>query len=98
MPLLAVTLSAATIACWLARPIRVDALPHRDAGYHVDVNHAAAWELACLPSIGPAMAQRIIDERDRGGAYRGADDLKRVRGIGDATVLKIEPMVSFGAD
>lgn len=86
----------ATLAARHRRPIRLEDQAISVAAYRVDVNHAEAWELACLPSVGPAMADRIISERERGGPFRGPDDLKRVRGIGEATVAQLEPLVGFG--
>jgi competence protein ComEA len=50
----------------------------------IDVNRASASELALLPGIGPALAARIVEERERNGPFASLDDLVRVRGIGPA--------------
>lgn len=50
----------------------------------IDVNRASAAELALLPGIGPALAARIVEERERNGPFVSLDDLVRVRGIGPA--------------
>jgi competence protein ComEA len=61
----------------------------------VAVNQATAPELERLPSIGPALAQRIIAFRERHGPFRTLDDLLGVPGIGKATVGKLAPLVKF---
>jgi competence protein ComEA len=53
----------------------------------IDVNTATEKELRSVPGIGPVMAIRIIAARP----FRGADDLKKVNGIGDKNYAKIRP-------
>ena len=60
----------------------------------IDPNTATVGQLICLPSIGPARARSIVTERDR-GAYRNANDLSRVHGIGPGTVRRISPYLVF---
>ena len=50
----------------------------------VNVNTADAEELETLTGIGPALAQAIVDYRAGHGAFRSADDLLLVKGIGKA--------------
>ena len=49
----------------------------------VNINTASAEELQTLSGIGPSMAQSIIDERTKNGAFASVDDLMRVSGIGE---------------
>ena len=57
----------------------------------VCINSASAEELEALPGVGPALAQRIVNERSK-GRFTSADDLLRVPGIGKA---KLEKMRSY---
>jgi competence ComEA-like helix-hairpin-helix protein len=61
----------------------------------VDPNRASAAELEALPGVGPALAARIVAERQAGGAYRAASDLTRVRGIGPATAARLAPHLTL---
>ena len=50
----------------------------------VDLNTAGVAALDGLPGIGPVLAQRIVDHREREGPFRQVDDLLDVPGIGPA--------------
>ena len=68
-----------------ARPVRADdATP-------LDVNLASAAQLERLPGVGPALAARIVDVRAREGPFGSVDDLRRVRGVGVATLERLRP-------
>lgn len=60
-----------------------------DIAVRIDINSAGAKELELLPGIGPALAERIIAERERGGPFKRVDDLVRVNGIGPRTVERL---------
>ncbi len=47
----------------------------------IDINHASADELCCLPGIGPRLSQRILETREK-KPFRTIEDLRRVPGIG----------------
>ena len=59
----------------------------------VDVNTADVAALMTLPGIGPALAQRIVDDRAANGPYKSVEDLARVKGIGKAAVERLRPVV-----
>ena len=61
------------------------------SGERLDPNRASAAELDRIPGIGPAAAAAIVRERRAHGPYRSADDLTRVKGLGQGTLRKIAP-------
>jgi competence protein ComEA len=67
------------------------------AGKTINVNTANATELQMLPSIGPKMSQRIVDERQK-RRFASAEELRRVSGIGPKTLEKLRPYVRVADD
>ena len=72
-----------------AEPVRAG------TAFLLDLNTAEADELVCLPGIGPATAERILERRAELGAFRSKEDVLSVKGIGEATYEKIEPYITF---
>jgi DNA uptake protein ComE-like DNA-binding protein len=62
----------------------------------VDMDRATAAEIEQLPRIGPATAQRIVANRDSLGPFGSLAGLKRVKGIGPASLARLAPLISFG--
>jgi competence protein ComEA len=83
-------------------PARAVARPERARGRRadagdatpVDVNLAGAAELERLPGVGPALAARIVEARTRDGPFGSVDDLRRVRGVRDATLERLRPRLA----
>ena len=69
--------------------------PRRDDATPLDVNLASAAELERLPGVGPALAARIVDVRQREGPFGSIDDLRRVRGVGQATLERLRPRLAI---
>ena len=63
----------------------------------MDVDRAAAVELERLPGIGPALASRIVADREQNGPFHGPEGLLRVRGIGPRTLERIRPYLTRAA-
>jgi competence protein ComEA len=59
----------------------------------VDLNRAGPEELESLPRIGPTLAGRIIEDRERRGPFASVEELARVRGIGPATIAALRSEV-----
>lgn len=57
----------------------------------LDLNHASAQELDALPGIGPVLARRIVERRERQGAFRHVDELLSVPGIGPRLLERLRP-------
>lgn len=62
----------------------------------IDVNRATATELEELPGVGPATAQKIIDDREANGPFTKPEDLMRVPGIGAKKFEAMREQVSVG--
>jgi competence ComEA-like helix-hairpin-helix protein len=83
-----------------------DPLAHRDSirqqarplggNERVDVERAGADELSRLPGIGPALAKRIVADRQSHGVFSSIEGLHRVRGLGPALLGRLAPHLSFG--
>lgn len=63
-------------------------------GGKVNLNTATLAQLDSLPGVGPVLAQRILDHRERHGAFRSVGDLRRVDGIGDARYEQLKELVT----
>lgn len=63
----------------------------------ININTASKQLLEALPSIGPSIAQRIIDYRNEKGAnaFLSIDDIKNVSGIGEKTFEKIKNYIDI---
>lgn len=61
----------------------------------LDLDTATEQEIETLPRIGPAFAKRIIASRDSLGPFGSLDALKRVKGMGKATLSGLAPLVTF---
>ena len=59
----------------------------------VNLNTATAAELDTLPGIGPALADAIMQARAE-RPFTSVDDLRRVRGIGDARFEQLRDLVT----
>ena len=59
----------------------------------ININTASAEELDALPGIGPAMAKRIIEYRETEVAFTAIEDIKKVKGIGEAKLEKMKDKI-----
>ncbi len=64
-------------------------------GGPIDLDRAQEYEILALPKVGPTLAHRIIANRDSLGPFGSLDELRRVKGVGDALVDAISPYVTF---
>jgi len=61
----------------------------------VNINTAESEQLMLLPRIGPSVAQRIVEFREKNGRFKTAEDLMLVRGVGERTFELIKPHVTI---
>ena len=64
----------------------------------VNINSASVKELQTLPQIGTAVAQRIVDYREKHGKFSKIEEIMKVKGIGEKTFLKLKPLITVGQD
>ena len=50
----------------------------------ININTADEKTLDELPGVGPAMAKRIVEYRETEGAFQSIEDIKKIKGIGEA--------------
>jgi competence protein ComEA len=62
----------------------------------IDINKASEAELDKLPGIGPAKAKAIVEDRQKNGPFKNAEDLQRVKGIGAKTFDKLKGEITVG--
>lgn len=60
----------------------------------ININTATAAQLELLPRIGPAIARRIIEHRQKNGFFGKPEDLMAVPGIGEKTFARIQPYIT----
>lgn len=61
----------------------------------VDLDAATAAEIEGLPWVGPALAARIVEARDKCGPFGSLEGLTRVYGIGEGMARRLAPHVTF---
>jgi competence protein ComEA len=62
----------------------------------VNLNTASVEQLTTLPGVGPKLAARIVEYRQKAGTFRSTQELMNVQGIGEKNFAKIEAWLSVG--
>jgi predicted flap endonuclease-1-like 5' DNA nuclease len=62
----------------------------------LDLNRATGAQLSRLPGVGPGLAQRIIEERERRGRFDSPDALRRILGLGPKKLAMLRELVTVG--
>ncbi len=64
----------------------------------LDLNRATVEELEALPGIGPALARRIVEYRERYGPFQRLEDLLEIKGIGPKRLEALRGLVTVGSE
>ena len=62
----------------------------------IDINKATVKELTQLKRIGPAIAARILEYREKNGPFKRPEDIMKVKGIGPKTYEMIKDRIVAG--
>lgn len=66
-----------------------------DMAERININTASAKELTAIPTIGDVIAGRIVEHRERNGAFKNEGDLREVEGIGKKKAQIIMKFIVF---
>jgi competence protein ComEA len=78
----------------------VRALPTKEgtsrlrAGEPLDLNRAALGDLLLLPGVGPKLAGRILEERERRAGFANLEQLAEVKGVGPKKLAQLRALVT----
>ena len=61
-----------------------------------NINTASVEPLTTLPGVGPKLAARIVEYRQKSGTFRSTQELMNVKGIGEKNFAKIEAWLTVG--
>jgi len=62
----------------------------------VNINTAGVEQLTTLPGVGPKLAARIVEYRQKSGKFRSPQELLNVKGVGEKSFAKIESLLTVG--
>ncbi|NLY18368.1 MAG: ComEA family DNA-binding protein [Clostridiaceae bacterium] len=71
-----------------------DSLPNGTDSHLININTADVEELKKLNGIGEVKAKAIIAYRESNGFFKSTEEIKNVKGIGEATYLKIKDFIT----
>lgn len=60
----------------------------------VNINTAGQPELEALPGIGPSLAKRILEFRQKNGNFKSTSDLMAVSGIGERKFEQLKNLIT----
>ncbi len=62
----------------------------------VNINSASADQFTALPGVGPKLAARIVEYRQKAGSFKTTQELMNVKGIGEKNLVKIQAYLTLG--
>ena len=62
----------------------------------LDINRATVEQIARLPGVGPSLARRIVDERERVGRFESPESLRGILGLGPKKRAALQDLVIVG--
>jgi len=62
----------------------------------INLNTASAEQLSALPGVGPKLAARIVEHRQKEGSFKTPQELMNVKGIGEKNFQKLQSYLTVG--
>jgi len=62
----------------------------------ININKATAKELTKLKQVGPKVAEKIVDFREKNGPFKKPEDIMKVSGIGPKIFEQNKDMIIIG--
>ncbi len=90
------TIAFSCLAAWVWVSLGLQAEESKPAP--VNINTATVEELARLPGIGPRIAERIVQHREKNGPFRRVEELLIIRGVNRKKFEKIRPLITVGTE
>jgi competence protein ComEA len=63
-------------------------------GQRLDLNRAGAGDLLLLPGVGPKLAARILEERNKRAGFASVEQLAEVKGVGPKKLAQLRELVA----
>lgn len=86
----------ATALAVLVVPGLANAASKPEPTARININTASVEQLTALPGVGPKLAARIVEQRQKSGAFRSTQELMNVKGIGEKNLAKLEAWLTVG--
>jgi competence protein ComEA len=83
----------ATVLC-TGPAVAADAKPAPSA--KINLNTATAEQLSEVPGVGPKLAARIVEHRQKEGSFRAVAELLNVKGVGEKNLVKLQGYLVVG--
>ena len=75
--------------------IAVGESAHGDSSSRISINSASIDRLQELPGVGPVIAERIVQWREKNGPFQSLDELMEVSGIGPSMIEQIRDLAGM---
>lgn len=62
----------------------------------VNLNTATVEQLSTVPGVGPKLAARIVEQRQKSGSFKSVQDILAVKGIGEKNLVKLQTYFTVG--
>ena len=82
--------SATTAVAQTTSAVSVSSSANTDVTYPININTATVEELVTIDGLGEARANAIIEYREYLGGYESVEQVKNIKGFGDAVYEQIE--------